>query len=332
MSNARKSIGSGLARAGNFLASSGRAAVIRLGEFAANAWGRLGGFAQAGTSVMNGQAEGVLVARAGPALRIGARVGGNLALMLMPSELGDDQLELKKLQYRRANGLPLDGSADPDQDGLDGSVMQYYVKPDGPEPARTAPYPSSPTADRLSRMLNPASIEPWQACAGFRGTGLLGLPGMPPSQPGVTSATVNANTTHHQRAWRIRPAGRRQRCRQRAEPGQQRPGPQYARSNGVNELDFQGRRRPWSSKRIGDILIQATTSESYDDTLSITSHPVESGPSVISDHAYKQPLTVTLKCGWSNASYEALLGARAMDVPTARRPPTTTRPRSIRSC
>ena len=35
---------------------------------------------------------------------------------------------------------------------------------------------------------------------------------------------------------------------------------------------------------------------------------------MISDHAYKQPLTVTLKCGWSNASYEALLGARAMDV------------------
>ena len=74
--------------------------------------------------------------------------------------------------------------------------MQYYVKPDGPEPARTAPYPSSPTADRLSRMLNPSSIEPWQGYApGFAGTGLLGLPGMPPAQPGVTSATVNANTT-----------------------------------------------------------------------------------------------------------------------------------------
>ena len=86
----------------------------------------------------------------------------------------------------------------------------------------------------------------------------------------------------------------------------------------MNELDFQGADMVGlSSKRIGDILIQATTSESYDDTLSITSHPVESGPygnSVISDHAYKQPLTVTLKCGWSNASYEALLGARAMDV------------------
>ena len=130
------------------------------------------------------------------AARVGARVGGGAALMLMPSELGDDQLELKKLQYRRANGLPLDGSADPDQDGLEGSVMQYYVKPDGPEPARTAPYPSSPTADRLSRMLNPSSIEPWQGYApGFAGTGLLGLPGMPPAQPGVTSATVNANTT-----------------------------------------------------------------------------------------------------------------------------------------
>ena len=86
----------------------------------------------------------------------------------------------------------------------------------------------------------------------------------------------------------------------------------------MNELDFHGADMVGlSSKRIGDILIQATTSESYDDTLSITSHPVESGPygnSVISDHAYKQPLTVTLKCGWSNASYEALLGARAMDV------------------
>ena len=103
----------------------------------------------------------------------------------------------------------------------------------------------------------------------------------------------------------------------------------------MNELDFQG--PTWSAcrPRIGDILIQATTSESYDDTLSITSHPVESGPygnSVISDHAYKQPLTVTLKCGWSNASYEALLGARAMDVANGRLPPTTTRPRSIRSC
>ena len=55
---------------------------------------------------MAGTAAASVGEASGPALRIGARVGGNLALMLMPSELGDDQLELKKLQYRRANGLP----------------------------------------------------------------------------------------------------------------------------------------------------------------------------------------------------------------------------------
>lgn len=71
------------------------------------------------------------------------------------------------------------------------------------------------------------------------------------------------------------------------------------------------------SKKIGDIVVQATLSESYEDALKITTHPVESGPygkSAISDHAFKQPLTLTMKCGWSNASYEALLGAQAMDV------------------
>ena len=32
------------------------------------------------------------------------------------------------------------------------------------------------------------------------------------------------------------------------------------------------------SKKIGDIVVQATITESHDDTLKITSHPVESGP------------------------------------------------------
>lgn len=71
------------------------------------------------------------------------------------------------------------------------------------------------------------------------------------------------------------------------------------------------------SKKIGDIVVQATISESFDDSLKITSHPVESGPygqSAISDHAFKQPLTLTMKCAWSNASYEALRGAQAKDV------------------
>ncbi|MBR8655955.1 phage tail protein [Achromobacter sp. Marseille-Q0513] len=224
MERAGTAMRSAFARMGNFLLSSGRAMAAGIGRMAANAWARLGTLAtQAGSFVANGlSAVGRAVARtaeslwsrvtswfgrasaslgelSGQAARVGARVGGGAALMLMPSELGDDQLELKKLHYRRANGLPLDGSADPKHDSLDGSVMQYYeyyVQPDGPEPARASPYPSSPTADRLSRMLNPTSIEPWQGYApGFSGTGLLGLPAMPPAQPGVTSATVNANTT-----------------------------------------------------------------------------------------------------------------------------------------
>lgn len=32
------------------------------------------------------------------------------------------------------------------------------------------------------------------------------------------------------------------------------------------------------SKKIGDIVVEATLSESHEDTLKITSHPVESGP------------------------------------------------------
>ncbi len=71
------------------------------------------------------------------------------------------------------------------------------------------------------------------------------------------------------------------------------------------------------SKKIGDIVVQATITESHEDTLKITSHPVESGPygrSAISDHAFKLPLSLTMKCAWSNASYEALRCARARDV------------------
>lgn len=86
----------------------------------------------------------------------------------------------------------------------------------------------------------------------------------------------------------------------------------------MSELNFAGSDMVGlMSKKIGDVVVQATLSETYDDSLKITTHPVESGPygkSAISDHAYKLPLGLTMKCGWSNASYEALLGAQAMDV------------------
>ena len=104
---------SAFSRMGNFLLSSGRAMATGIGQMAANAWARLGTFAtQAGSFVANGlSAVGRAVAQtaeslwsrvtswfgrasaslgelSGQAARVGARVGGGAALMLMPSELG----------------------------------------------------------------------------------------------------------------------------------------------------------------------------------------------------------------------------------------------------
>ncbi len=58
---------------------------------------------------------------------------------------------------------------------------------------------------------------------------------------------------------------------------------------------------------IGGIDIQATLEAQHGDRLETTEHPVESGAS-ITDHSYKLPAEVTLRCGWSNASTAALVG------------------------
>ena len=58
---------------------------------------------------------------------------------------------------------------------------------------------------------------------------------------------------------------------------------------------------------IGGIEIQATLEENYSDTLQITEQPVEQGAS-ITDHAYKRPSEVVIRCGWSNSSIDALAG------------------------
>ena len=67
---------SAFSRAGNFLLSSGRAMATGIGQMAANAWGRLGGFAAGRQSVMNG-----LSARAAlsPRARRGVLVAGTRA-------------------------------------------------------------------------------------------------------------------------------------------------------------------------------------------------------------------------------------------------------------
>ncbi|KWF81310.1 hypothetical protein WL94_28495 [Burkholderia cepacia] len=62
------------------------------------------------------------------------------------------------------------------------------------------------------------------------------------------------------------------------------------------------------SKRIGSVTIAASIEEVYSDEVVVTEHPVETGAPV-NDHAFMRPREILMKCGWSNADYEALLGA-----------------------
>lgn len=59
---------------------------------------------------------------------------------------------------------------------------------------------------------------------------------------------------------------------------------------------------------IGGIEIQASLEEILTDVLQLTEHPVEVG-AAITDHAYKSPAEVVLRCAWSNSSPDALSGA-----------------------
>ena len=60
-------------------------------------------------------------------------------------------------------------------------------------------------------------------------------------------------------------------------------------------------------RSIGGCHADVTIEERHEDVLTVTSHPVETG-STISDHAYRQPAKVTIRCGWSNASIGAIVG------------------------
>ena len=59
---------------------------------------------------------------------------------------------------------------------------------------------------------------------------------------------------------------------------------------------------------INGISIQATIEEINSDSLQITEHPVEQG-AAISDHSYKRPSELVLKCGWSNSTLESSIGS-----------------------
>lgn len=56
-----------------------------------------------------------------------------------------------------------------------------------------------------------------------------------------------------------------------------------------------------SARAIGTILADVTVEENHRDEVIITQHPVEGG-GVITDHAYKRPAELEIRCGFSNSS------------------------------
>lgn len=55
------------------------------------------------------------------------------------------------------------------------------------------------------------------------------------------------------------------------------------------------------TRSIGNFIADVTLEETHVDELAITEHPVEQG-AAITDHSYKRPEHVTIRCGWSNSS------------------------------
>lgn len=56
-----------------------------------------------------------------------------------------------------------------------------------------------------------------------------------------------------------------------------------------------------SARAIGQIYADVTVEESHRDEVIITQHPVEGG-GVITDHAFKRPAELEIRCGFSNSS------------------------------
>jgi hypothetical protein len=59
-------------------------------------------------------------------------------------------------------------------------------------------------------------------------------------------------------------------------------------------------------RNLGGIAVQCTLDESHYDELVITDHPVEQG-AAISDHAYKRPVEVVIRAGWSNSGIPSVI-------------------------
>lgn len=61
---------------------------------------------------------------------------------------------------------------------------------------------------------------------------------------------------------------------------------------------------------VGGIEVPATLEEVFTDSLQITDHPIELG-AAITDHAYKRPIELVMRCGFSNSSLDNLIRAAA---------------------
>jgi hypothetical protein len=57
---------------------------------------------------------------------------------------------------------------------------------------------------------------------------------------------------------------------------------------------------------LGPITAQVTIEEHHLDDLTITKHPVELGAQ-ITDHSYKEPAEVVIRCAWSNSGINGLI-------------------------
>ena len=78
------------------------------------------------------------------------------------------------------------------------------------------------------------------------------------------------------------------------------------------------------ARSIGDLYPHVVVEETHNDELTITRHPVEFG-SPPTDHAFMQPYSVEIRCGWSNSTaqtsgyvqavYQAFLALQASRVP-----------------
>lgn len=77
-------------------------------------------------------------------------------------------------------------------------------------------------------------------------------------------------------------------------------------------------------RAIGTIIPDVVVEESHRDQLVITDHPVERG-AAISDHAFKLPVEVEIRCGFSNSSagdegYSQAVYQEFLDLQASRQP------------